>query len=263
MIKVADVIGALEAFAPLSLQETWDNTGLQVGHRDAPVSGVLTVVDVTPERVDEAVAAGVNMIVSHHPLIFKGLRSLTDDNQVQRAVEKALKNDIAVYSSHTALDNAENGVSYEMAARLGARVVAPLVPLAPAATTGCGVVAQLPRAVTPRQFIDTVKEVFGNTTVRCTDPALCRHEVSRIALCGGAGGGFIDNAVAAGADAYVTGDIRYHDFVDNAARILLVDCGHFETEALTRDIFARVLKAAFPDLRIEKSKQENNQVKYI
>lgn len=263
MVKVSDIIDSIERYAPSRLQEEWDNTGLQVGHRDAPVSTVLTVVDVTPERVEEAVALGADMIVSHHPLIFKGLKSLTAENPVQRAVEMAIRHDIAVYSCHTALDNASEGVSVVMARMLGVTVQEPLVASAPGARTGTGVVGRLSAPISPIDFIHKAKEVFRSAVVRCSDPARCPSPIERIALCGGAGGSFIGEAERAGAQAYVTGDIRYHDFIDHANSLLIVDCGHYETEALTKTLFKEIINKDYPELPVYVSLNENNPVTYI
>lgn len=262
MATVKDIINAVESYAPAMLQETWDNTGLQIGHRDMEVTGVLTAVDVTPERIEEAIEAGANMVLSHHPLLFKGLKSITAENEVQRAVELAIRNGVAVYSSHTALDNAETGVSVVMARKMGAKFLRPLVPQGEG-PTGTGAVAELPLAMTPKAFVEKAKEAFGVKVARCTDTELCPREIFRIALCGGAGGEFIEEAVKAGCAAYITGDIRYHDFVDNARRILLVDCGHFETEALTREVLCRIVAEAYPTLKVTESKRETNPVTYI
>lgn len=260
--KVKDIIDAIERVAPAALQEGWDNTGLQIGDASAPVSRVLAVVDVTPDRVAEAVDHGCEMIVSHHPLIFKGLKHITGTTQVERAVAAAISAGIAVYSSHTALDNAADGVSAAMAATLGATVVSPLVPTSPGAPTGTGVVAELPFAVGQDDFVSIVKTGFGNRVLRCTRPGAARRTVRRVALCGGSGGEFIPDALACGADAYVTGDIRYHDFVDYGSKILLVDAGHFETECATRNIFERIIGETCPDVEVIISKNENNSVKY-
>lgn len=264
MVKVSDIIDAIEAVAPAGLQESWDNTGLQVGRRDAEVGSVLCVLDVTPARIDEAIEFGCDMVVSHHPLIFNGLKSITDDNEVQRAVAKALQAGIAVYSSHTAVDNAVGGVSALMANRLGAKVLRPLVPGAPGAETGTGVVAELPEPMTGEVLIERAKAAFGCDAVRASDPrrAPGSDAIRRIALCGGAGGSFIDDAVRADAQAYITGDIRYHDFVDNGGRILLIDCGHFETEADSRALFADLITTRFPDVKAIVSPTETNSVKY-
>lgn len=260
MPAVSDIIRTIEEYAPAQLQESWDNTGLQIGHRNMDVTGVLAVLDVTPARIDEAVANGLNMIVSHHPLIFKGIKSVTDDNQVQRSVEMAIRNNIAVYSSHTAMDNAVNGVSALMAERLDADVIAPLVPSSPDAQTGTGVIARLRNPLTENELIIRAKDAFGTKTVRCNRAS---RPVRTVALCGGSGGSFILDAIRANADAYITGDIRYHDFVDNPSDIVLIDCGHYETEVLTRNLFKKIINSRYPDLRVLVSPNEKNPVSYI
>ena len=118
-VKIQEVIAALERFAPLPLQESYDNAGLQVGLTGAEVSGVLLCLDVTEEVIREAVDLGCNLVVSHHPLLFRGLKTVSDANYVQRCVRLAVLNDVAIYSAHTNLDNAEDGVNYKMAERLG------------------------------------------------------------------------------------------------------------------------------------------------
>ena len=122
-MKIKDVISTLEQFAPLPLQESYDNAGLQVGLTEADVSGVLLCLDVTEAIVQEAIDKGCNMIVSHHPLLFHGLKQIGDSDYVQRAAVMAIKNDIAIVSMHTNLDNVEGGVNSEIARRLGAVVV--------------------------------------------------------------------------------------------------------------------------------------------
>ena len=114
-VRVQDVIDALEDFAPLPLQESYDNAGLQVGLTEAEVSGALLCLDVTEEVIREAMELGCNMIVSHHPLIFHGLKHLTDADVVQRCVRMAVQNDIAIYSAHTNLDAAVDGVGDQAA----------------------------------------------------------------------------------------------------------------------------------------------------
>lgn len=263
MAAVKDIIDAIERYAPPALQENWDNTGLQIGHRDMEVTGVLTCVDVTPERIDEAVSLGANMIVSHHPLLFRGLKNVTGDSNVQLAVEKAIVNGVAIYSSHTATDSTVGGVSAVMAENIGAKVVSPLVPSSPGAQTGLGVVAELPESVAPDRFVEMAKQAFGNAMVRTSNLAVAPRDIRRIAMCGGAGDDLIDRAIAAGAQAYVTGELRYHHFVDYAPYILLVDCGHYETECATRTVFKNLLKNEFPNLKIIESATEINPVTYI
>ena len=262
MPKVSDITAAIEAKAPLTLQEPWDNSGLQVGHRDEEVTGVLIALDPTPERIEEACETGANMVVSHHPLIFKGLKNITDSNRVQKAVETAVMNRIAVYSSHTSLDNTENGVSGLVARLFGAKTVDPLIPTFEGAKTGTGAVFSLPE-MSPSEFIETVRQKLHLKAVRFSNPATGPSSIHKIAVCGGSGGGFIDDAVKAGVDAYITGDIRYHDFIDYADKILLVDCGHFETEALCRYLLADIIQKEFPNLAVTISTQETNPVNYL
>lgn len=263
LITVNDIIQTIERYAPVEIQESWDNTGLQVGHRQMSVTGVLTCVDVTPERIDEAVKCGANMIVSHHPLLFRGLKNITGDTGVQRAVEQALINGIAIYSSHTATDSTQNGISALMADALGAKVIMPLKPSSPGSPTGLGVVAELPEAVSPCTFIAMAKKAFGNDVVRTTDPELAPRAIRRIAMCGGAGDDMIGSAIAAGAQAYVTAELRYHHFVDFARDILLLDCGHYETEQASKIKFKEIISKDFPNLKVLISNQEINPVKYI
>ena len=128
MVRIKDIANALEMFAPLPLQDGFDNAGLQIGLTDAEVAGVLLCLDVTEAVVDEAVASGCNLIVSHHPLIFSPLKRITGSNYIERCVIKALANGIAIYSAHTNIDNAPGGVNYRIAEKLGLQNVRILVP---------------------------------------------------------------------------------------------------------------------------------------
>ena len=127
-VKVKDVIRALELFAPLPLQESYDNAGLQVGLTEAEVSGALLCLDVTEEVIAEAREMDCDLIVSHHPLLFRGLKRITDSTQVERCVRMALQYNIAIYSAHTNLDNAEDGVNYRIAEKLGLQDVELMMP---------------------------------------------------------------------------------------------------------------------------------------
>ena len=118
-MKIKEVIGALERFAPLPLQDGFDNAGLQIGLTEAEATGALLCLDVTEAVVDEAVTLGYNLIVSHHPLIFKGYKSITGRDYVERCILKAIRNDIAIYSAHTNLDNAPGGVNFKIAEKIG------------------------------------------------------------------------------------------------------------------------------------------------
>ena len=166
--KVKDVAKAIEDFAPLSLQEGWDNSGLCIGSPDAPVSSVLLGLDCTPELVDEAVACGADMIVTHHPLIFSGLKKISPDNPVGEAVIKAIRAGISIYAAHTSADKVIAGVSGAMAARLG--LVNVTILDEDGDGTGLGVVGDLPEPLTADEAVALVKERFALKAMRASRP---------------------------------------------------------------------------------------------
>ncbi len=257
--QIADM---LEQTAPLSLQESYDNCGLIVGDFSAVCTGALLTVDVTPDIVREAADAGCNLIVAHHPLIFHGLKHLLDGGSaVEQAVIAALRGGIAVYVCHTALDNAPSGVSARMAAMLGLTDVTILAPDA-SGRAGSGVVGSLPSPVTASSFVQMVKAAFDSPVARCSAYDM-DAPISRVALCGGSGSFLIPNAIAAGAQAFVTSDTKYHDFVDNAHRILITDIGHHESENCTKDIFYHVIKEKFPNFAVRYARLDVNPIIYL
>lgn len=261
-MKVGDIIDAIEAVAPNSLQEGWDNTGLLVGRRDADCRGVMLCVDVTPDIVLEALEAGCDMIVSHHPLIFKGLKRLNGDGRVERSVELAVKNGVAIYCCHTSIDNASGGVSWVMANRLGATGCEVLSHQAGSdGLTGLGVIGGFNEPLTADRLVERVKRSFGSPVARCSR---CPEvEISRVAMCGGSGSEFIADAIAAGAQAYITSDTRYHDFVDYGEKIFIVDIGHFESEECTKEIFYQIITEKFPNFAVRYSVIETNPISYL
>ena len=152
-MKIKEIVSALERFAPLPLQESYDNAGLQVGLTEAEASGALLCLDVTEEVIEEAVDLGCNLIVAHHPLLFRGVKCVADTTQVERCLRLAIKNDICIYAAHTNLDNAEDGVNYKMAEKLGLVDVVPL--------TGGGVLGYLMAEEDSLAFLQRVKDVFS------------------------------------------------------------------------------------------------------
>lgn len=127
-MKIKEIVSALERFAPLPLQDGFDNAGLQIGLTDAEATGALLCLDVTEAILDEAIALGYNLVISHHPLIFKGYKSITGKDYVERCMLKAIKNDIVIYSAHTNLDNAQGGVNYKIAEKIGLKHLKVLEP---------------------------------------------------------------------------------------------------------------------------------------
>ncbi len=267
--SIRDIITAIETFAHPGIQESWDNTGWQLlpVSPASPCTGVLSCLDVTPAVVDEAVAEGCNLIISHHPLIFKGLRHITGETQVEEAVIRAIRANVSIYSSHTALDSAPQGVSHRLGSMLGltgVTVLSPQPQTAPSApATGLGVIGSFPAPLTRSEVIAKVKEVYGSPVVRCSAGPDGNSPVSKLALCSGSGGEFIPAAIAAGADAYITSDTRYHDFVDFGKKIFIIDTGHFESEKCTKSIFSSIISEKFPTFAVRMSRTEQNPVNYI
>lgn len=260
IVTCGDILAAVGAAAPLSLQESWDNSGVQTGDTAAPCTGVLLALDPTETVVAEAISRGCNLLLTHHPLLFRGLKSITGSTPVERAVIAAIRGGVTVASWHTALDSAPEGVSVEMARRIGARVISVLAPDTEACT-GLGVIAEFDNQLDPAVFIARVKEAFGSHPFRCS--SVSDKPIKRVALCGGSGGEFIPAAVAAGAQAYVTADVRYHDFVDRGQDIFIVDIGHFESESCAKDIFYRVITEKFPNFAVYYTESETNPINYL
>lgn len=242
---VRDVVKVIEDFAPLSLQEKWDNSGLCIGTMDAPVSSVLFGLDCTPELVDEAVSCGADMIVTHHPLIFSGLKRISPDDSVGLAVMKAVIAGINVYAAHTSADKVIAGVSGAMAKRLGLENVSVLEE--DGEGTGLGVIGDLPVPLSAYEAIAAVKDKFSLSTVRTSRPVEC--SISRVAMCGGSGSSLIGKAVAGGAQLYLCGDISYHNFFTPEG-FMLMDIGHYESEIDIVDILFSLIKKNFPTFAV-------------
>ena len=264
---IRDITDAIEQYAPLRLQEEWDNAGIQVGSPEAEVTGVLLCTDATEAVVSEAIDRGFNLVISHHPLIFRGLKKIMGRTPVERTVAMAIKHDITIYSAHTNMDSAWQGVSFRMADKIGMTGVTFLDdnrvdPYGDGDSTqaGCGVIGDI-EPMTAREVLKRVKEAFEVGAVRYSGNA--DTMVSRVALCGGAGGFLLDKAVQLGAQLYVTADMRYHDFLDNSQRIVVADIGHYESEHFTKEIFLEIIQKKNPTFAVAFAKNETNQVNYL
>lgn len=240
-MRVKDIVAAVEEFAPASYQSDFDNTGLQYGSPEQEVHGVLVGFDCTPELVQEAVRRGCDMILTHHPLIYRPIKKLDPADPAAAAVIAAVKAGVAVYSAHTSADKVPSGVSWTMAEKLGLKDVQTLSPEEPG--VGFGVVGNLPEALPAAEAVALVKKAFGLPVVRTS--ALVEGPVSRIAMCGGSGTSLIPSALAAGAQMYVCGDISYHYFFVPEG-FMVVDAGHFETEVEIVKVLLSVIRKKFP-----------------
>lgn len=363
-ISVADITAAIEHYAPLYLQESYDNAGLQVGDMHQNIESVLVCLDVTEEIIDESIALGCKMIISHHPLIFHGIKKIVPSDRTGRIIYKAIKEGIAIYSAHTNLDNTYHGVSYDIASRIGLEDISVLIPAqhtmsklvvftpisyASAVRTaafgaGAGVLgnydacsftvegkgtfralegshpytgetnvlhtepevrqeflispsshSQVINAILKTHpyeepaydiislenksshygtgaigtispvkistFLNGIKKALNVDTIRFAGDS--EAEVSKVAVCGGAGAQFMKNAANAGAQLYITGDIKYHDFTNAPHGLAIADIGHFESEVITNSIFYRIISEKFPNFAIYFSKIEKNPINYL
>ena len=261
-MKIKEIVDALERFAPLPLQDGFDNAGMQVGLTDADCAGALLCLDVTEEVLDEAISLGCNLVVSHHPLIFKGIKSLTGDNYVERCVMKAVKHDITIFSAHTNLDNAVNGVNFKMAEKIGLTHVEVLDPRADGwLNAGAGVVGELSEPEAEEAFLRRIKQTFEVGCVKHT--ALTGRQIRRVALCGGAGAFLMPEAIKKGADVFITGEIKYHDYFGRAEEILLAEIGHYESEQYTKEIFKKIISEQFPEVRVMMTSVNTNPINYL
>ncbi len=345
-MKIHQIISPLEAIAPPSYQENYDNAGLICGDPQAEASGAVLCLDATEAVVEEAVRLGCNLVVAHHPIIFKGLKRLTGANYVERTVISAIRQGVAIYAIHTNLDNVyHRGVNSKIAERLGltnARILAPRRELkklsafvaaekveslrsalfeagagdASAGTglsftslgvgttggasgaqmklevvfpsgrqgavvaamraavqgihyevislensshdIGAGMVGELPKAMKEQDFLKLLKQKLNAPCIRHT--RLLERPVQTVAVCGGAGGFLLPNALAQKADAFVTADYKYHEFFDADGRILIADIGHYESEQFTGELLRDIIAEKFPTFALHLTEVLTNPV---
>ena len=261
-MKIKQVLSALEQFAPLPLQESWDNAGLQLGLTEAEVSGALLCLDVNEQIVDEAIRKGCNLIVSHHPLLFRGLKQITDADYVQRCVIKAIKHDIVIVSMHTNMDNAKNGVNWKIAEKLGlknGRFFAQKQ--VDGVEAGSGVVGDLPSEMEARDFVELVKNKFNVECAMCNE--LLQRPIRKVAICGGAGDFLLDDALREGADAFITGEMHYHQYFGYEQKIQICVIGHYQSEQYTSEIFCDIIQKECPGVRTEIAETCTNPIYYL
>ena len=261
-MKIRQVLDALEQFAPLPLQESWDNAGLQLGLTEADVSGALLCLDVNEKIVDEAIRKGCNLIVSHHPLLFRGLKQISGADYVQRCVIKALKNDVVVVSMHTNMDNALGGVNWKIAERLGlqnSRFFAQKT--IDGVEAGSGVIGELPSEMAADDFVLLLKRQFDVECAQCNE--LLRRPIRKVAICGGAGDFLLDDALRQGADAFITGEMHYHQYFGYEQRLQICVIGHYQSEQFTAEIFRDIINKECPGVRTEIAETNTNPIFYL
>lgn len=259
---VTQISETIEKFAPLNLQEHYDNSGLQIGNPENSVTNIMVCLSITEDIINEAIQKKCQMIVSHHPLIFRPLKQIIGQSSTEVIVAKAIKHNIVIYSAHTNLDVAYQGVSYQMAHKLGMTNLKPLQPTDTMSTTGLGIIGEMPDALPKLEFLRLLKKAFNVKTLRYGAQA-STIVIKKIALCGGSGASLIENAKNIKVDAYVSGDLKYHDFDSYGTTMLLVDIGHFESELLSRNLLAEIILENHPNITVMISETETNPIKVM
>ncbi|MEJ7557003.1 MAG: Nif3-like dinuclear metal center hexameric protein [Pedobacter sp.] len=364
-MRLSVLIKHLEEFAPLNYQEDYDNSGLVIGELELEVVAALVALDCTEAIVDEAIAHGCNLIITHHPIVFKGLKKITGKTYVERVVLKAIRNNVALYAIHTNLDHVKGGVNAVICNRLGLTNLKTLSPkgdflkklvtfcptdFAPrlrealfaagagnignysdcsfsvegAGTfkagedtdpfvgaqgvlhkeeevrievvfvaqqhrkiilallenhpyeevaydvyalentydnVGSGMVGWLEESMDGLAFLRFVKDRMDATVIRHT--SLLPKRIKKVAVCGGSGSFLLQQAIASGADAFVTADFKYHEFFDADSKLVVADIGHFESEQFTSDLLIDIIQEKFPNFAIRLTEHNTNPVNYL
>lgn len=260
-MKIKELVAAIEEFAPLSLQESYDNSGLIVGREDDQVNKALIAVDVTEEVLAEAIDTGCDIIITHHPIIFHPLKRFNSADYVQRCVEQAIRSGIALYACHTNLDSTPCGMSWQLAKRLGVENLQLLEPRASDPNSGFGVVGELSSVRSLEEYLKEVKRILNIGAIRYSTPA--KSEIRRVAICTGAGASLMGVARKAGCDLYLTADLKYNDFMTPEKSFTVADIGHFESEYCAIDILFDVLSKKMLTFAVRKSEHSRNPIHYL
>jgi dinuclear metal center YbgI/SA1388 family protein len=252
--SLAEVITALETAYPPKTAESWDAVGLVCGDPDETVSRVLVCVDPVDATIDEALEVGAHLIVAHHPLMLRGVHGVPANDPKGRLVHRLIRNGVALFSAHTNADVAEPGVSDALAEAIGLTVTGPLLanpaePLDVPSRSGTGRIGELPDSEPLRVFAQRVADALPPTAWGVRAGGDPDRAIRRVAVCGGAGDSYLNAAVSAGVDAYVTADLRHHPASEHLARgedvPALVDVSHWAGEWPWCERAAEVVRGAF------------------
>ncbi len=265
-MKVKELIHFLNEIVPPEYQESYDNSGHLVGNEEDEIRGVVVSLDAIEAVVDEAIELGANVVVSHHPIIFGGLKQLVNQNYVQRTVQKAIKNDINLFAIHTNLDNVYyHGVNTYLASLLNLKDVTILRPKKQFAEAGqvigSGAVGTLENPMSENAFLKGLKDTLGLNTIKHTK--LLGNPITKVALCGGSGRFLLEDAKQAGADVFISSDFKYHEYFDADNQIVIADIGHFESEQHTIRLIHEILTNKFSNFASHYTKVNTNPVNYL
>jgi len=270
---IGEAVNCLEQFAPTALAEAWDNVGLLVGDPRWPALRVMTCLTITPSTVAEAIDGRVELIVAHHPLPFRPLRSITTSTTAGRMLLELIAARIGVYSSHTAFDSAQAGINQHLAIGLGLQQIEPLIPASDdhslgdlAAEVGSGRVGLVGEQLTLREMTERVKSFLdigdapGETQIVGSDDSL----VSRVAIACGSGGSFLETAIEKKCDCLVTGEANFHTCLEAEARgVGLILPGHFASERFAMFSLADYLSEQLSDIEVWASRTERNPLRSV
>ena len=255
MATVAQIVDVMQQLAPVALAEPWDNVGLLIGDRNATVKRALTCLTVTPEVVAEAIEHEASLLITHHPLPFDPVRSITADTTVGRMLLNVIRHGIAVYSAHTAFDSARAGINQHLAIGLGLQQITPLQPAADDPEVGAGRWGDTDAALTLSELAGRAKAFLGLKAVRIVGGA--DWPVSRVAVACGSGGSFLEAAGRVGCNGFVTGEASFHNCLSAAAAgVGAVLLGHFASERFAMESLADYLGDQLAGIEIRPSDRD-------
>lgn len=260
-MRIREITDYLESLAPLNFQESYDNSGLLVGHPADEVDKALIALDCTEEVVEEAIELGAKLIIAHHPIVFSGLKRFNGSNYVERTVIKAIKHDVAIYAIHTNLDAIEKGVNSKIGGKLGLTNLQILKPKGDLENVGSGMIGELPEAMKATDFFQKIKKEFEVPFLKHTK--LLHQEIRKVAFCGGSGSFLLEEAKQQGAEVFISSDFKYHQYFDAEESLVIVDIGHYEAENCTKDLIYEILTEKFPNFTLHFSRVNTNPVIYF
>jgi len=254
-VVLRELLSALDEFWPISGADDWDAPGLVCGSPQARVSRVLMTVDVTDEIVEEAIAGGFDLVIAHHPLLLRGVKTMSEETAKGAVIAKAVRANIAIYAAHTNADIVPRGVSAALAAAFGLEKVRPLIETGP--QTGHGRIGSLVEDSSLVEFAKTIARVLPPTASGVRVAGAFSSDVRTVALCGGAGDSFIEDAYMAGADVYVTSDLRHHptqEILERAVaegrQFALIDISHWAAEWVWLEWAAADIQGRFASIQV-------------
>ncbi|MBO4744012.1 MAG: Nif3-like dinuclear metal center hexameric protein [Bacteroidales bacterium] len=259
MPTIKEIADAIEQSAPKEYAESWDNPGFQVGFPEKDVTKILLSLDFSEAVLEEAIAKKANMIVNHHPYIFHPIKNIVSTEYNTHLIIKAIKNDISIYAAHTNLDNVRDGLNFAVAGELGLNDIEFLEQTTE--NSGSGVTGTFGTPMDETDFLHFVKDKLQIGAMRYSHPT--DKKIQRVSICTGAGAFLCNKALEIGSDAFITGDVRHHEFYIPDNKMLLIDAGHYETEQFSRRWFMETIRKRFPNVPVEYAESGVNPIGFL